>query len=417
MGELLNQPFDGQLGDILIEKLNGNYNKCVIVSAFAKNSGVLRMKPALEQFRQRGGLIEAYIGVDAHGTSYEAALNLFHLCNRLYIVHSESNSTTFHSKVYKLSNDESTWMAVGSNNLTGGGFWTNIESCVCYDIPDNQSPDLVSFNRMTERFQQNADNCSMLIDSQDQIDDLLTKDYLRREVRLAIEQNTAQNPQNTRRRQNTFGTIRGIRIPHLVNQNNETAHHGTARANENRETPANEATVHGIQAIEETNETERIWFETRAMTGGSRNILDLSKMGTIVSGSAVGSRYETTDANIVLGGVAFFDINPERIDVIKDITVNYNGVDYYPCTIKFAPDNGSWRIQLKGADVDNHNKIHLVGGINWIQRKILVFEKIRTDYYVLSSLNEDELDTAINNSYVVATNGTNARSKKYGLLR
>ena len=79
MGELLNQPFDGQLGDILIEKLNGNYNKCVIVSAFAKNSGVLRMKPALEQFRQRGGLIEAYIGVDAHGTSYEAALNLFHL--------------------------------------------------------------------------------------------------------------------------------------------------------------------------------------------------------------------------------------------------------------------------------------------------------------------------------------------------
>ena len=97
--------------------------------------------------------------------------------------------------------------------------------------------------------------------------------------------------------------------------------------------------------------------------------------------------------------------------------MNYNGVDYYPCTIKFAPDNGSWRIQLKGADVDNHNKIHLVGGINWLQRKNLVFEKIRTDYYVLSSLNEDELDTAINNSYVVATNGTNARSKKYGLLR
>ena len=169
MGELLNQPFDGQLGDILIEKLNGNYNKCVIVSAFAKNSGVLRMKPALEQFRQRGGVIEAYIGVDAHGTSYEAALNLFNLCNRLFIVHSESNSTTFHSKVYILSNDENTWIAVGSNNLTGGGLWTNIESCVCYDITDNQSPELVTINQMIERFQQNTDSCSMLIDNQEQI--------------------------------------------------------------------------------------------------------------------------------------------------------------------------------------------------------------------------------------------------------
>ena len=74
MEELINQPFNGQLGDILIEKLNDEYNKCVIVSAFAKNSGVLRMKPALEQFKQRGGVIEAYIGVDAHGTSYESLL-------------------------------------------------------------------------------------------------------------------------------------------------------------------------------------------------------------------------------------------------------------------------------------------------------------------------------------------------------
>ena len=106
MEELLNQPFDGQLGDILINKLNGlngNYEKCTIISAFAKNSGVLRMKPALEQFKQRGGEIDAYIGVDAHGTSYEAVLNLFHLCDRLYIIHSESNSTTFHSKMYILS--------------------------------------------------------------------------------------------------------------------------------------------------------------------------------------------------------------------------------------------------------------------------------------------------------------------------
>ena len=115
--------------------------------------------------------------------------------------------------------------------------------------------------------------------------------------------------------------------------------------------------------------------------------------------------------------VAFFDIDPESAGVVKDITVNYNGVDYSPCTIKFAPDNGSWRIQLKGSDADNQYKIHLIEGLNWLQHKILVFEKITTDYYVMSSVPEDELDTISANSYVVATNGINARSKKYGLLR
>ena len=97
---MLNQPFNGQLGEILKDKMGAPYNKLTILSAFAKNSGVLRLKPALEQFKNSGGYIEAYIGVDAHGTSYEAVLNLFELCDELYIVHSESPVTTFHSKVY-----------------------------------------------------------------------------------------------------------------------------------------------------------------------------------------------------------------------------------------------------------------------------------------------------------------------------
>ena len=57
------------------------------MSAFAKNSGVLRLKDDLQAFRDRGGVIEAFVGLDAHGTSYEAVLNLFSLVDALYIVH------------------------------------------------------------------------------------------------------------------------------------------------------------------------------------------------------------------------------------------------------------------------------------------------------------------------------------------
>ena len=62
------------------------------------------MKPALEDFKARGGRISGFIGIDLDGTSYEALLNLYHLCDELYIIHSENLSTTFHSKMYILTN-------------------------------------------------------------------------------------------------------------------------------------------------------------------------------------------------------------------------------------------------------------------------------------------------------------------------
>lgn len=128
---LINQPFDSQLGNILIEKLRQDYNCLAIIVAFAKNSGVLRLKPELEQFRARGGRIRVFVGADMGGTSYEALKNLLSLCDALYVVHSADSAATFHSKVFLFKNDTAIWIAVGSNNLAGGGLWTNFESCQC----------------------------------------------------------------------------------------------------------------------------------------------------------------------------------------------------------------------------------------------------------------------------------------------
>ena len=123
MPQLINQPFNGQLGTILNDKLSkGTYKYFIIISAFAKNSGVLRMKESIQNFRGSGGTVDAFIGLDTHGTSYEAVLNLFYLVDNLYIVHDKNPVVTFHSKVYYLSDfKNSDWMAVGSNNLTA--FW------------------------------------------------------------------------------------------------------------------------------------------------------------------------------------------------------------------------------------------------------------------------------------------------------
>jgi len=62
--KLLNQPFNGQLGDQLIKLLDSpNYHTLNIVVAFAKSSGVLRIKNSLESFRKRGGIVNAYVEI------------------------------------------------------------------------------------------------------------------------------------------------------------------------------------------------------------------------------------------------------------------------------------------------------------------------------------------------------------------
>lgn len=411
---LINQPFDGQLGDLLIEKLQEQYRHLTILVAFAKNSGVLRIKPALERFRENGGIIDVFVGVDIQGTSYEALQNLIQLCDSLYVVHSENSVTTFHSKVYLLENDNNVWIAVGSNNLTGGGLWTNFESCHCESYTkgtpecDSQITPLVA---LVDRYRNVEFECSRRIETQNDIDELEQAGYLIREARMRI--NLAENRQ--KRTHNTerpalFGHHRGIGQPRLRVAEPDAAVRIT--------TGVAGVAVQATHIIETTDTSERIWFEARALTGGSRNILDLSKLGRVISGSAAGSRYETNDPRFVLGGVAFFDIAPEDTETVKDITVNYAGVDYYRCTIKYPVGdsaNGTWRIQLKGVNVHGQ-KIHTVVGNEWLVGKILIFEKIRSDYYSLSVLEPTEIQACRDISYVVAHNGSRHDAKEYGLM-
>ena len=410
---LVNQPFDGQLGDILIEKLQQNYNQLTIVVAFAKNSGVLRLKPGIEQFRANGGSVHIFVGVDIQGTSYEALKNLLPLCDSLYVVHSEDSATTFHSKVFLLENSTGIWMAVGSNNLTGGGLWTNFESCVCQECSKGTPESIALLTPFSELIARYADaDCeySRRIENENDVYELERSGYLIREVTQHIAQNEERAKKVQAGRCALFGCPQRARLPRILTGAPTEAQIGRTVQVRRGEI------VHAAHAIRETNDNERIWFETRRLTGGSRNILDLSKLGTVTDGTGTGSRYETDDPRYILGGIAFFDIEPEDIGVIKDITVNYDGIDYAPCTIKFATNNGSWRIQMKGQSVTGGPAIQSVNGTGWLVNKILVFEKIRTDYYALSILEPEYLPACQAASYVVAHNGSTRDSKEYGLF-
>lgn len=404
---IINQPFQGQLGEILKNELNSNYSSLTIFSAFAKNSGVLRLKDSLKTFRTNNGTIRAFIGIDLDGTSYEALLNLYNLCDELYVIHSENFSTTYHSKIYLLENTDAAWCAIGSNNLTGGGLWTNFESCSIqtYNLAV-ETTELDSIYSVIKKYEDPDYECSAKITSIDDIDALLEANYISREVTQKINNITKRVSQ---KKTTLFGSEK-VSIPTVISVNKPRK-----KLFSKSETPDVDYIVNAAPS-DPAFTNEQFWFEMRKSTGGSRNILDLSKLGQIEEGSVVGTPYEYTDPPKMYGGIKFFDIDPEDTAREKNITINYLGKNYYPSTIKFAPDNGSWRIQLKGSPNDDTDELSKLGNRGDFVHKILVFEKITTDYYVLSLLDESELDRIKTLSRVWARNGSSAASKAYGML-
>lgn len=408
---IINQPFQGQLGKILKTELKSNYSSFTIFSAFAKNSGVLRLKDSLETFRSNGGTVKAFIGIDLDGTSYEALLNLYNLCDELYVIHSENFSTTYHSKMYLLESTSVAWCAIGSNNLTGGGLWTNFESCSIqtYNLP-NEKTELDPIYSVIEKYKDPEYECSTKITSINDIDVLLEANYISKEVTQKIDNITKRVSQKKRQKKTQLFGSEKISIPTILS------------VNKPRKEPFSKSKAPDVDYVINTTPSEpaftneQFWFEMRKSTGGSRNILDLSKLGQIEEGSVVGTPYEYTDPGKMYGGIKFFDIDPEDTTREKNIIINYLGKDYYPSTIKFAPDNGSWRIQLKGAPNDDTEELSKFGNRGDFVHKILVFEKISTEYYVLSLLDESELDRIKSLSRVWARNGSSTASKAYGML-
>ncbi|MDE6052282.1 MAG: phospholipase D family protein [Lachnospiraceae bacterium] len=410
---ILNQPFQGQLGNVLIDQLEKDYTSLTIFSAFAKNSGVLRLKPALEDFKINGGKISAFIGIDLDGTSYEALLNLFSLCDSLYVIHSENMSTTYHSKIYLLENDKTAWCAIGSNNLTGGGLWTNFESCFIQNFAlPSQAVELENIYSIVAKYSDSDYPCSAQIASVNDINILLEENYITKEVPQRISSiKRSRSEKADCIKNHPFGSEKVV-IPTLITKQRARKPFSKPDA----EMQQNADYIIDIPTSTPAFTNEQFWFEMRKSTGGSRNILDLSMIGQIQSGSVAGTPYECPDPTRMYGGVKFFEITPTDTSCEKDITINYLGKDYFPSTIKFAPDNGSWRIQLKGTPNDGTDELSKYGNRGDFVQKILFFEKITPDYYVLSLLDDSELDTIKTLSRVWARNGNNSSSKAYGML-
>lgn len=404
--ELLSQPFNGQLGTRLIQLLDSSeYQRLNIIVAFANNGGVLRIKDALERFRTKGGAVNAYVGVDLHGTSYEALTTLLPRVDSLHIVHSEKWQT-FHTKIYNFVADDKSLVVIGSHNLTTGGLWTNFESSAL--IPVSLGNQLGS--TLQDGVDEYIEHLAALggsirhIKEQKDIDRLLENKYVLKEVAERVLRR--REPTRGYRKSRLFGNGLTVKIPHV-----DVPKH-LSESSTTSEPPL----------IRESEEGQTIWFETRAMTGGSRNILDLSMKSLVSHGSPLGTPYEHEDQRYMRGAVEFFGIEPPDITKIKEITINFEGVDYMGNTLLYPEGdkaNGTWRLQIKGVDISGRKITEVFrakGEASYLRHKILAFTKVEEDYYYMSVFPASALEQFSKAASILAYNGSTVSSRLLGLL-
>ena len=107
---------------------HGDPREIVVASAFASLAAVFRLEEVIERVRQAGGQARLVLGVDLGGTSRQVLARVATWDAEVFVVKNRGGGVIFHPKIYLLRWDDAAVIAVGSNNLTDSGLFSNYEA-------------------------------------------------------------------------------------------------------------------------------------------------------------------------------------------------------------------------------------------------------------------------------------------------
>lgn len=383
IGQGLSLPTDKPAGDVINEILeNPSFNDFAAFVAFAREGGINLILPKLKKFIENGGKVRLYIGVDLHATSKEALQLLMKENISTYIVHSP-NTITYHPKIYIFEGDSKYFIIVGSSNLTTSGLYQNVEAslCVSNEYEDDEGRELLSdiYDYYNDILNGQSTSCAEL-----------TEEILEKLVNAKTVLPEKSVREYNRKQSTEIITAKLSDIKAL----NDVFAKLKIRPSKNRKdrkvaTEIMEAGENDIMYSTSSADISAncMWIETKEMTGGSRNILDLSANGR-------------RDSEEKPGSVEFFGVDKNNHNQRQEISLVYNGKVYESNTILWAPKNNNWRLQMKGEARDNSKMTDIsksrFGEYGGFQRKILIFEKTDiSNQYNLLILDETEIDNMI----------------------
>lgn len=152
--EFLGQPWqDGtNLDDFLAEVTSqASPNQLRIAVAWAKRSGLIRIRPHLDAWRTGGGTVAMVVGLSEGGATRQGLEMALEVADSVHLFH-DLSGRTFHPKVYLAETAESTSLMVGSNNLTAGGLYFNYEAGVVVRLPADESSDATLLKQVADWF-------------------------------------------------------------------------------------------------------------------------------------------------------------------------------------------------------------------------------------------------------------------------
>lgn len=143
-----------------------------VVVAWAKRSGLSRLKRDLETIGTRGAETRIIVGIDEGGATRQGLELARALFGTVHVFHDRSGRT-FHPKVYLARGDTSARLMVGSHNLTAGGVYFNYEAGLEaeLELPDDAGL-LASVQEYIDRLHADTQLCLELTD--DVMTELLT---------------------------------------------------------------------------------------------------------------------------------------------------------------------------------------------------------------------------------------------------
>ena len=392
-----------------LAQASSNYNEGIISVAFARKNGADIICNNILINKN----IIFFIGINNGVTSKQALEYLItkDIHQDIYLVNTGSSQQIFHPKIfcfYEKSLNEGV-LCLGSSNLTSGGFESNIEANILLHI-DHSNWDLIQ--TITANLNTIKPDCIHL-QNKDQLDDLLKYGLLEDESKkifVPLRSSITHSP--------SLPKAPKIKLQTIIKSRKEPTSKVAA-------SPASKVAASSTSkvAASPASKGKVIWFETKRMTGGSRNILDLSMKSLVESGDPKGTILDSEDSKFMLGTVYFFGVDPSNAShKRKVITLEFNGIDYFGNEILFPEGNkanGTWRLQIKGVS-DNNIKItdafrEKEEG-HYLVEKIITFTKISEDYYSLSVYSESEIVKFKSASLLLGRNGASRVAKQFGLL-
>lgn len=389
-------------GDVLLESFDEvDFASFRAFVAFASVSGINNLLDKINAFRAAGGDVKLFVGIDLHGTSKEALQLLLDQGIRTVIVYSPNN-VIYHPKVYAFEGEPKSRVLVGSSNLTGRGLFQSIEATVCITVDNDEDEQGVAF--ITDIYT----HYNEIINGQHRSSEVLTPELLD----LLIANKLVLPEKENRVRQNKINKEYS-RIP--SNSKNELLEKfgklklrrppkGYKKVIQKSEVEVNEEDV-SVNAEEIEIHADSMWIETRRMTGGSMNQLDMSKKGKL-------------NGIQINGSVSFFGVDPDDPNDSVEIDLVLGGKNYKVNPVEYKPGNSNWRLLLKGVTDDGEKLTTIsrakLGDDGGFVNKILLFTRLVDNNYKLEILDQIDIEILKENSVTWGFMGNETTGRAYG---